>query len=114
MANRCARPIADRAEQRQLAPPLEHVAQQHGREADGADQQAEPAERLKRRDVGVLDAVELGQPLGGGHGVRAEIARAVLDRRARSVAASAGGRVDQQELVALLVGKERAGNWRPT
>ena len=73
--------VADRAEQRQLAPPLEHVAQQHRGEADRAEQQPEAAERLERREVGVLDPVELRQPLGGRHRVGAEVAQALLDGR---------------------------------
>ena len=84
MAKRCAAAVADGAQQRQLAAALEHVAQQDRGEPDGADQQPEPAKRLERREVGVLDGVELRQPLRGGHGVGAEVPGAVaLDRGAR-------------------------------
>ena len=101
--------VADGAEQRQLAPPLEHVAQQHRREPDRAEQQPEAAERLERREVGVLDAWNSASRSTVGTASAPRSPAALLDRggdRGRPL----GRRLDQQEPVALLLGKQRAGS----
>ena len=69
-----SRTISDRTKQRQFAPALDDVrrstaARRPSRAA------AETSKRLKRGQVGVLDAMELGQPLGGQPRIRAEIAQ---------------------------------------
>ena len=100
-------PVADGAEQRQLAPPLEHVPQQDGGEADRADQQPQPAQRLERRQVGVLDGVELREPLRG-RASRRRRDRRPCSRSPRPTAARLrGGRVDHQERDSPAV-RERA------
>ena len=43
---------------------FQHVAQLHGRQPEGAQQQPQPAEALERGEVGVLHGQEAGQPLG--------------------------------------------------
>ena len=108
-----AAPVADRAEQRQLAPPLEHVAQQHGRQPDGAEQQAEPAERLERREVGVLDRWNSASRSA------VDIASAPRSAAPCSIAAATcrraiRRRVDEQEPVALLLRETASGSSRPT
>ena len=67
--------VADRAEQRELPAPLEHISQDDGTEADDADQQTEAAERLERREVRVLDRVELREPRRRRDGVGADVDR---------------------------------------
>ena len=47
----------DRAQQPDVAPAFEHVAREHRAQADRAEQQAERAQRLERRQVGVLHLV---------------------------------------------------------
>ena len=71
--------VADGAQQRELAPALGHVAEHHRGQAERPEQQAEAAERLERRQVGVLDAVERGQPLAGAHRVHPEIVELALE-----------------------------------
>ncbi len=68
-----SRPVADGAQERQLTAPLEDVAQHDRREPDRTDQQTETAERLKRRQIGVLDGVERRQPFGREHGIGAKV-----------------------------------------
>ena len=58
------RPVADRAQQRQLFAPLHHVAQQHRAQPERSQQQSQSAQRLKRRQIGILDAMKRGQARG--------------------------------------------------
>ncbi len=57
--------VAHGGEQRELASSLEDVPEQHGREAERADDQPKSPQRLERRDVGVLNRVELREAVGG-------------------------------------------------
>ena len=60
---------------------LEHVAQQQDcRQPDRAEQQAETAECLEGREIGVLDPVELGQAFGGRRRIGAKVAQLIFDR----------------------------------
>ena len=73
------RVVADGAQQRQLAPALEHVPEHHRGEPDRPEQQPEPAQRLERREVGVLDPVKRVEPLDRAHRVDAERLQILLD-----------------------------------
>ena len=86
--NRSSRPVADGAQERQFAAPLEHVAKHDRREPDRSDQQTQPAERLKRRQIGVLDGVERREPFGRERGIGAQVTGRIFDRRARRAPAS--------------------------
>ena len=92
----------DRAEERQFTAALEEVAEQDRGQTDGPQEQTEPAQRLEGRQVRVLDAMELGEPIGGAHGIRSVIGQAPLDGFAhrRDVG---GGRAHQQHAVAFLI-----------
>ena len=98
--------VADGAQQRQLAPPLQHVPEQHGRQPQRAEREAEPAEQLEGREVGVLDAVEAGEALGGGRGVEAEVGEALFERGGDLGRTLGRGHVEEEEAVALLLGEE--------
>ena len=97
--------VADSGQQRQLAPPLEHVAQQHRRQADRAEQQTETAERLERRQIRVLDAVERREVLAGLERRRRR-RRSVPARSPDATSATVGRGLDQQQLEARLIGKQ--------
>ena len=91
--------VADRAEQRQFAPALQHVAQHDGGQPERAHEQAETTERLKRGEVGVLDRVKLGEPRGGALDVGAEVAGALLEAPEPAV--------DEQEPIPSCSGNRR-------
>ena len=54
--------IPDGTEKCQLTAALEHISEQHGRETDSAEEQAQAAKGLKRGQVRVLDLVERREP----------------------------------------------------
>ena len=74
----------------------------------------EAAERLERRQVGVLDAVELRQALGRPHGVGAEIGQRRRSIASATAATRVGRRVDQQQPIALPARETAAGSSPPT
>ena len=49
----------------QLAAPFEDIPQHHYPQPGGAEEQPEPSENLKRREVGVLDSIVIAEPRGG-------------------------------------------------
>ena len=61
--SQCLTPKSNRAEQRQLGAPFDHVPQQDGRKTDSPEYQAQPTQRLKRRQIGILDPVVGGQTI---------------------------------------------------
>src|SRR5207247_10535767 len=76
-----------------------------GTQDNRADEKAETAERLKSRQVGVLDGVKRGQPLRSGRGVRSEVAGTALDRL-RGVHGAIEGNIDEQKTISLLLRKQ--------
>ncbi|MCG3160030.1 MAG: hypothetical protein JMDDDDMK_01062 [Acidobacteria bacterium] len=95
------RPITDRAHQRQFAPAFEHVAQQHGRQSQRAEQQSQSAESLKCRKVSVFDLMKACQLLFSSDGVEAEIRQLLFQRRGDIRRA-----VNQEEAITFLIGKK--------
>ena len=67
-------------QQSQFPAPLQHAPDHHHRQAECAEQQAEPSESQEGAEVGVLDDQELGQALGGAGGVEAFVGKGVLQR----------------------------------
>ena len=98
-------PVPDRAQQGQLPPPLQHIAQQHGGEPDSAEHKPEPAECAESRQVRVLDAVESGEPGGGRLDIETEIRERLFKRAAYGVELC-GGSLDQEKTVTLGIGVE--------
>ena len=82
---------ADGAQQAELAPPLEHVAREHGRKAERAEQQTERAERLERREIRVLHLMVRRQPRASVGDVDTEIRQAIFEQRASPLSASVSG-----------------------
>ena len=77
------------------------------RQPDSAEQQTQAAERLKCRQVRVLDAVKTRQALGRRCRSSAKVAKAILDFRSSLVDRSLA-RIHQEERKSLLVWKQRA------
>ena len=97
--------VADGAHKRQLAAPLQHVAQQHRAEADRAEDEPQPAERLERRQVRVLHLVERIEPRARRDGIDTVVGQPVLECGAHARRALGRG-VDQEEPVAVVTGKQ--------
>ena len=97
-------PKPERPERGELAAALEHVAQENDPQADGAQQEAQPAEGLEGGDVGVLDRLKARDALGRGGDVEAEPVETALqdlgDGSLGEVVARRG--LDQEERVAGL------------
>ena len=100
--------ITGGAEQRQLAPPFQDVARDDRGEADDAEHQAEAAQRLKRREVRVLDAMIRLQPTRRLLRVEAERLEAVFEgaRRRRDALGRRRGDRHQKHPIAGLVRKD--------
>ena len=94
------------AHQRQLAAPLQHAAQLHGRQPERAQQQPQPAQALERRQVRVLHGEERGQPLGAQLGVESIIAQRPFQRLAHRAGRLPVG-VDQEKAIAADLRKMR-------
>ena len=86
--------------QRQLAAPFQHAAQLHGGQSERAQQQSQPAQALKRRQIRVLHGEKRGQPIGAGLGVESIIAQRTFQRLAHGFGRSARRGVDQEKAVA--------------
>ena len=66
--------------ERQLAPALHYVAQQHCRQAQSSQQQPQPAQRLKRGQVRVLDTMKGRQALRCRGRIESVIRKRFLER----------------------------------
>ena len=84
--------VADRGEQRHLAPPLEDVAHHDRAEAERAEHEPERAQRLERRQVGVLDRLIAAQPLGRIDHDEAGVGEPVFEQRGRPPRCAPGRR----------------------
>ena len=87
------RPKPGGLHQGELAAALEDAAELRDGQADGAEQQAEGAEALERRKIGVLNGHEVGEPLAGVDGVEAEVFELRFEQRRQS---SVGGGVGRR------------------
>ena len=71
--------VAERVSDGELAAALQRVAQHDDAEASRAEQHPEPAEELKDSEVGVLDRLEGGEPVGGRRQLQPEVRQRVAE-----------------------------------
>ena len=86
-----ARGESDGPEQAELASPLEHVARQDRGQPERPQQQPQRAERLERREIGVLDLVIRGEPRPRVGDVHAEVRQSIFEQRRDRGRLSASG-----------------------
>src|SRR5690349_12792513 len=97
--------VADRLEQRQFTPPFENVAEQHGADAERAEDETERAESLERREIRVFDLLIGAEPIDGGNRFDAEVGEAVFEGARHRIRSAALG-LDEEQPIALVVRKE--------
>ena len=70
--------VTDRAQQSQLAPPFQHVPEQHRAKTERSQHKPQTAQHLERRDKSIFDAMESCEPLVGLYDVETEIRQSLF------------------------------------
>src|SRR5262245_31413181 len=96
------RVVPDRPQQSKLSPALQDVPQQHRCQAQGAQQQPQTTQRLKGRQVGVLDTMKARKPLSRWNGIKTEISELIFEDT-RSRRSGFRSHFQEKEAVAALL-----------